>query len=100
MFAAVQTDSALNGTSNQATARAPGNGYSIRGLAGPYVVHGSNFAPGTTAADIESAMEPIGGEIQSCKIVASTPTVIAEMVFTDKAGAENVIATFNNQKVP
>ncbi|KAA6412908.1 MAG: hypothetical protein FRX48_03901 [Lasallia pustulata] len=98
LLAAVQTDSALNGASDQATVRAPGNGYSIRGLAGPYVVHGSNFAPGTTAADIESAMEPIGGEIQRCKIVTSTPTVIAEMVFTDKAGAENVIATFNNQK--
>lgn len=100
MFAAVQSDSILNGASKQATVRAPGNGYSIRGLAGPYVVHGSNFAPGTTAADIESAMEPIGGELQSCRIVTSTPTVIAEMVFTDKAGAENVIATFNNQKVP
>lgn len=62
-------------------------------------MHGSNFAPGTTAADIESAMEPIGGELQSCRIVTSTPTVIAEMVFTEKAGAENVIATFNNQKV-
>lgn len=63
------------------------------------MVHGSNFAPGTTAADIESAMEPIGGELQSCRIVTSTPTVIAEMVFTEKAGADNVIATFNNQKV-
>lgn len=71
----------------------------IRGLAGPYVVVGSNFAPGTTAADIQSAMEPIGGEVQSCRIVASSPTVIAEMIFTDKGGAENVIATFNNQKV-
>lgn len=71
----------------------------IRGLAGPYVVVGSNFAPGTTAADIQSAMEPVGGEVQSCKIVASSPTVIAEMTFTDKGGAENVIATFNNQKV-
>ena len=72
---------------------------SIRGLAGPYVVVGSNFAPGTTSADIESAMVPLGGEMQSCRIITSSPTVIAEMVFTDKAGAENVIATFNNQKV-
>jgi len=74
-------------------------GFSIRGLAGPYVVMGSNFAPGTTAADIESAMVPTVGEIQSCKIMTSTPTVIAEMVFADKSSADNVISTFNNKKV-
>jgi len=71
---------------------------SIRGLAGPYVIMGNNFAPGTTAADIQSAMEPVGGEMQSCRIVSASPTVIAEMTFTDKNGAENVVATFNNQK--
>jgi len=74
-------------------------GFSIRGLAGPYVVMGSNFAPGTTAADIESAMVPTVGEMQSCKIMTSTPTVIAEMVFADKGSADNVISTFNNKKV-
>ena len=73
---------------------------SIRGIAGPYVVIGNNFAPGTTAADIESAMVPSGGALQSCKIIAVSPTVMAEMVFVDKADAENVIATFNNKKVP
>lgn len=81
------------------TVRGAGIGISIRGLAGPYVVVGSNFAPGTTAADIESAMTPIGGEITSCRVITSSPTVIAEMVFIDKSGAENVIATFNNEKV-
>jgi len=74
-------------------------GFSIRGLAGPYVVMGSNFAPGTTAADIESAMVPTVGEMQSCKIMTSTPTVIAEMMFADKSSADNVISTFNNKKV-
>ena len=59
----------------------------------------SNFAPGTTSADIESAMVPIGGEMQSCRIMSSSPTVIAEMVFVDKKGADAVIETFNNQKV-
>ena len=72
---------------------------SIRGTAGPYVVIGSNFAPGTTAADIESAMIPSGGEMQSCRILSASPTVIAEMVFAEKQNAENVIATFNNKKV-
>lgn len=72
---------------------------SIRGTAGPYVVIGSNFAPGTTAADIESAMVPSGGEMQSCRIISSAPTVMAEMVFAEKHNAESVISTFNNKKV-
>ena len=76
-----------------------GKDFSIRGAAGPYVVVGSNFAPGTTAADIQSAMEAITGEMLSCNIITSYPTVIAEMVFADKACAETVISTFNNQRV-
>ena len=73
---------------------------SIRGIAGPYIVIGSNFAPGTTAADIESAMLPVGGEMQSCRIMTAAPTVMAEMVFADKENAELVISTFNSKKVP
>ena len=74
---------------------------SIRGMAssGPFVVVASNFAPGTTAADIEAALMPVGGEVQSCRLLSSVPTVMAEIVFTERDGAENVIATFNNQKV-
>ena len=79
--------------------RTPGQGIRIRGLAGPYVVIGSNFAPRTTSADIESATGSIGGEMQSCRILTSTPTVIAEMIFTERSGAENFIAAFNNQLV-
>ena len=74
-------------------------GLSIRGLAGPYVVIGSNFAPGTTAADIESAMVPSTVMLQSCRILTSSPTVIAELVFAEKQDAESVVATFNNKKV-
>ena len=76
-----------------------GDGLSIRGLAGPYVVIGQNFAPGTTAADIESAMVPSGGDMISCRIISSSPTVIAEMVFAEKYNAETVISKFNNMKV-
>ena len=76
-----------------------GNGLTIRGLAGPYVVVASNFAPGTTSADIQSAMENVGGPMESCRVVTSYPTVMAEMVFSDKSAAETVIANFNNQKV-
>lgn len=69
------------------------------GSGGPYCVVASNFAPGTTAADIEAVMAPIGGEMVSCKLAAAKPTVIAEMLFTEKTGAENVISMFNGKKV-
>lgn len=74
-------------------------GVSIRGAAGgPHVVIASNFALGTTAADIESVMLDVGGQMTECKLVASHPTVIAEMAFVEKSGAEAVINTFNNKK--
>ena len=44
-------------------------------------------------------MESVGGPMESCRVVTSYPTVMAEMVFLDKPGAETVIANFNNQKV-
>jgi len=59
----------------------------------------SNFAPGTTAADIESVMRSVGGELQFCRLIAATPTVIAEMGFTDAGDADKVIETFNNKRV-
>ena len=73
----------------------------IRGMAsnGPFAVIASNFAPGTTARDVESAMAPIGQDILGCVLLADVPTVIAELVFAKREGAENVIATFNNQRV-
>lgn len=81
-------------------AKAPFDGeISIRGAAGPYCVVASNFAPGTTSADIESVMAPIGGQMLGCKLVTDKPTVIVEMVFVERSGAENVIAMFNNKKV-
>ncbi|KAL6169827.1 hypothetical protein ACJQWK_04820 [Exserohilum turcicum] len=75
-------------------------GFSIRGVAngGPCTVIASNFAPGTTAADIEAVMSPIGGETLGCKLLSASPTVMVELQFTSREGAENVIATFNNQK--
>lgn len=98
---------ALNGSASSPALNAQFNivrdsrsqGMSIRGLAGPYAVMAQNFAPGTTAGDIESAMSPVGGEILSCRITTSTPIVMAEIIFQSKEGADNVISTFNNQKV-
>ncbi|KAL6895055.1 hypothetical protein GGI43DRAFT_429162 [Trichoderma evansii] len=72
-------------------------GMTIRGLAGPFAVMAQNFAPGTTAADIESAMTPIGGEMVSCEIVKTQPFIIVEMVFSSREGGEKVIETFNNK---
>ena len=77
----------------------PSAGISIRGLAGPYAVMAKNFAYGTTAADIESAMTPVGGVALSCVIITERPSVIAEIVFESKEGANNVVETFNNQNV-
>ncbi|KAI5460012.1 hypothetical protein BGZ63DRAFT_415440 [Mariannaea sp. PMI_226] len=72
-------------------------GISIRGLAGPFCVMAQNFAPGTTAADIESAMTPVGGEMVSCKIVKTKPIMIVEMAFASREGGEQVIETFNDK---
>jgi hypothetical protein len=58
-----------------------------------------NLALGTTAADIESAMTPVGGVVLSCRIIAERPKVIAELIFETKEGADNVVETFNNQNV-
>jgi len=72
---------------------------SIRGLAGPYIVIAKNLALGTTAADIESAMTPVGGVVLGCRLIAERPKVIAELIFESKEGADNVVDTFNNQNV-
>ncbi|KAK0623621.1 hypothetical protein B0T14DRAFT_427446 [Immersiella caudata] len=86
---------AKNNRSNKPT-QAP-RGLTIRGLAGPYVVLAQNFAPGTTAADIESALTPIGGLIERCRIVKTSPIVIAEIIFESKEGADRVIAKLDGE---
>jgi len=37
--------------------------------------------------------------MSGCKLISSQPNVIAEMLFLDKAGADNVINMFNGKKV-
>jgi len=44
-------------------------------------------------------MVSIAPDLTSCRVIAASPTVVAEMVFPSKASAENVIAMFNNKKV-
>lgn len=72
---------------------------SIRGLAGPYLVVIKNLALGTTVADIESAITPVGGAVVRCQLIAERPKVIAEVEFENKEGADNVVDTLNNQNV-
>lgn len=74
-------------------------GITIKGLAGPFAVLAQNFAPGTTAADIESALTPVGGLVSSCRLVKTHPIVIAEIVFESKEGADRVIERFDQQTV-
>lgn len=62
------------------------------------MVVAKNFAPGTTAADIESAMSAVGGEITSCRIIEQLPGVVAELVFAEKSSADKVITAFDKMK--
>ncbi|KAH7393311.1 hypothetical protein BKA64DRAFT_675802 [Cadophora sp. MPI-SDFR-AT-0126] len=88
---------ALNSQFNIVGSAKPSPGISIRGLAGPSMVMIKNLALGTTVADIESAMTPVGGNVLNCRIISEKPKVIAELVFETKEGADNVVDTFNNQ---
>ncbi|PTB62242.1 hypothetical protein BBK36DRAFT_1185984, partial [Trichoderma citrinoviride] len=87
----------VNVVPQKSTLRIPDAGISIRGLAGPFAVMAQNFAPGTTAADVESAMTPVGGEMLSCEVVKTHPFMIVEMVFASREGGERVIEMFNNK---
>ncbi|KAI5287703.1 hypothetical protein KEM52_001456, partial [Ascosphaera acerosa] len=71
----------------------------IRGAAsGPCYVIGSNFAPGTSAVDVQCAFEVEGGPILSCAIVSTRPVVVAEILFAERVGAERVVSMYHNQR--
>ncbi|KAL4927688.1 uncharacterized protein BDV17DRAFT_122301 [Aspergillus undulatus] len=90
--------SALTSANGQATVRSTGGGISIKGAstAAPVVI-ASNFVPGTTAADIQSAIEPVSGKILSCWVTSQKPTVTAEITFAEVSSAERAVANFHNQ---
>jgi len=93
--------SVLNRNANPPARKNDAPGFNIRGVAngGPYTIIASNFAPGTTAADIEAVMAPHAGETLGCRLLTAAPTVMVELQCVTKEGADNVIATFNGQKV-
>ncbi|KAL6250120.1 hypothetical protein RBB50_002421 [Rhinocladiella similis] len=104
LASALETQQANIVTPPRRTTKGQGPGLSIKGKAGPFTVEASNFAPGTTAADIESALQ---GEtiddngasgMLSCRIIATAPAVVAEMIFTERHLADRVISTYNNQR--
>ncbi|KAK6346350.1 hypothetical protein TWF730_010676 [Orbilia blumenaviensis] len=74
-----------------------GAGITIKGSAGPFAVHGSNFAPGTTASDIRSTMEKYGLFPINCGILSAQPTVIAEFLFETRADSDRCVEVFNNK---
>jgi len=71
----------------------------IRGLAGPIVVVAENFAEGTTAADIDSALSSTGGAVERVILTKTKPFVIAEILFASKEGAERVVEKFHGLTV-
>ncbi|PHH62523.1 hypothetical protein CDD81_6909 [Ophiocordyceps australis] len=73
------------------------HGISIKGAAGPFAVLAQNFAPGTTAADIESAFTPISGEMLSCRIIKTNPFILAELLFASRDNGQRVIDMFNDK---
>lgn len=83
----------------QHTPAAPTQGLMIRGLAGPIVVVAENFAEGTTAADIDSALSSTGGAVERVILTKTKPFVIAEILFTSKEGADQVVEKFHGLTV-
>jgi hypothetical protein len=62
-------------------------------------VVGSNFSPGTSAADIQAALESRTGPMLSCRVISHSPAVTAEITYAEKEIAENTVANFDNQWV-
>ncbi|KAF2280188.1 uncharacterized protein EI97DRAFT_439244 [Westerdykella ornata] len=80
------------------------SGFNIKGVAtgGPFTVIASNFAIGTTAADIEAVMVPIANErdgtVLSCRLISAKPTVMVELTVDKRDAAQNIVDMFNNKK--
>lgn len=74
-------------------------GFNIRGAAGPFVVHISNLATGTTSADLKKALKDNGlGPIKECNMIATEPVVIAEIVYQHKENADRCIELLDGMR--
>ncbi|EPS43248.1 hypothetical protein H072_2742 [Dactylellina haptotyla CBS 200.50] len=85
------------GISIRGASKSSGSGITIKGSAGPFAVHGSNFAPGTTASDIRNVLESRNFSVLNCGILSAKPTVIAEILFEKRDDAQRCIEEFNNR---
>ena len=98
------TANPFNNSTPTAPTKPHGSGFSIKGKAGPYTVTASNFAPGTTAADIESAIASDAADesgvnaLLSCRLTDTLPSVVAELVFSERGIAERIIRTYDRQR--
>ena len=69
-----------------------------------FSVVASNFVPGTTAADIKSAIlcDSVDSEgrncLLSCRLTCARPSVTAELVFSECRIADHVIRKYHNQR--
>jgi hypothetical protein len=96
-----------NGSPIDLTSQAPPKGIRIRGAAtgtgdqeGPFIIVAENFAPGTTAQDIESAMRPFGGEdLMVTSLLHGLAGVTAEIEVLDFQDARLLLKTFHGQVV-
>lgn len=99
IYSALNSSASSPAISNQFNVVSPAQpSISIRGRAGPYTVYAKNFAPGTTAADIEDAtVTAIKEPPMSCRLLSDRPTVLAELIYETKEMADMMVNTFNNQ---
>lgn len=68
---------------------------SIRGSAGPVIVIAQNFAPGTTAQDVQQALGGIG-TILSCRTLQTHPSVQCEIIFEKREAADTCVEEYNH----
>ena len=96
---AIQRDATVNQEKSQARIQSQPQPIqlSIKGKAnpGPTCVVASNFAAGTTEADIDMAFKPNDEILTSVRVLRQSPQVTAELVYAKREHAENIVAMFN-----
>lgn len=75
------------------------SGLSIKGAAGPFVIHAANFALGTTATDVKKTFaEQLGCEVRGCEILEQTANLVKmEVVFDKRDDAMRCIEKYDNR---
>jgi hypothetical protein len=75
-------------------------GISVRGMGSRFTVTGSNFMPGTTAADIQAVLDAQEqANLVSCTVTQTSPVVVVELTFGNNNIADGVVARFDGRMV-